>query len=167
VPWVAAGLDHGNIDATTSQVFRCELGESLTDAPPLVVGIDSDDLDDAHALVEGIQRHGDEADRSSAGNSAALLRRLGRRSARKAKYVAGRAEGVAAQAARVVSRPAEDADDATVKDRILSQAFREAVAITSATSTATIPVSMPLRGTLDSVDLDLVERVRAVPGVRT
>src|SRR5215813_10822106 len=58
--------------------------------------------------------------------SAAVVRRLGRRSVRKAKYVAGQADGVAAQAAGVVSREDEDVDDAKVKDRILSQAFREA-----------------------------------------
>jgi osmotically-inducible protein OsmY len=88
---------------------------------------------------------------------------------RRAKYVAGHAEGVAAEAVHVVARPHEEADDATVKDRILSQAFREAgvgtgeVAVDVANGIAT------LRGTLASVDLanDLIERVRAVPGVRT
>jgi osmotically-inducible protein OsmY len=101
--------------------------------------------------------------------SRALLRRIGRRSAGKAKYVAGHAEGVVAEVAGAVSGQGEDADDATVKDRILSQAFREAgvnagdVAVDVSDGIAT------LRGTLGSVDLvhDLVERVRAVPGVRT
>lgn len=101
--------------------------------------------------------------------SRAVLRRLGRRSAAKAKYVAGHAEGVAAQAAGVVSRPDEDADDATVKDRILSQAFREAGIDTGELAVDVADGIATLRGTLDSVDLahDLVERVRAVPGVRT
>jgi hypothetical protein len=101
--------------------------------------------------------------------SAALLRRLGRRSVGRAKYVAGHAEGVAAQAAGTVSRPAEDADDATVKDRILSQAFREAGVNTGDVAVDVADGIATLRGTLESVDLvhDLVERVRAVPGVRT
>jgi hypothetical protein len=101
--------------------------------------------------------------------SAALLRGLGRRSVRRAKYVAGHAEGVAAQAAGAVSRQAEDADDATVKDRILSQAFREAGVNTGDVAVDVADGIATLRGTLESADLvhDLVERVRAVPGVRT
>jgi hypothetical protein len=101
--------------------------------------------------------------------SAAVLRRLGRRSAGRAKYVAGHAEGIAAQAAGAVSGDAEGADDATVKDRILSQAFREAGVKTGDVAVDVSDGIATLRGTLESVDLahDLVERVRAVPGVRT
>jgi osmotically-inducible protein OsmY len=101
--------------------------------------------------------------------SVALLRRLGRRSVGKAKYVAGQAEGVAAQATGAVSRQDEGADDATVKDRILSQAFREAGVNTGDVAVDVADGIATLRGTLQSADLvhDLVERVRAVPGVRT
>jgi osmotically-inducible protein OsmY len=101
--------------------------------------------------------------------SAALLRRLGRRSVSRAKYVAGHVEGVAATAAGAVSGQDEDADDATVKDRILSQAFRGAGVDTGDVSVDVSDGIATLRGTLESVDLvhDLVERVRAVPGVRT
>jgi hypothetical protein len=101
--------------------------------------------------------------------STAFLRRLGRRSAGKAKYVAGHAEGVAAEAAGAVSGRSEDADDATVKNRILSQAFREAGVSTGDVAVDVSGGIATLRGTLESVDLvhDLVERVRAVPGVRT
>src|ERR1043165_7849901 len=56
----------------------------------------------------------------------ALLRRLGRRSVGRAKYVAGQAEGVAAQVASAASGQDDVADDAIVRDRILSQAFRDA-----------------------------------------
>jgi osmotically-inducible protein OsmY len=102
--------------------------------------------------------------------TAAVLRRLGRRSVRKAKYVAGQAEGVAAEATSVVARGTEDdADDATVKDRILSQAFREAGVGTGAVAVDVSNGVATLRGSLDSIDLahDLIDRVRAVPGVRT
>jgi hyperosmotically inducible protein len=100
---------------------------------------------------------------------AALLRRIVRRSVRKAKYTAGHAEGVAAKAASALSREAEQADDATVKDRILSQAFREAGVPTGDVVVDVADGIATLRGTLESVDLanDLIERVRAVPGVRT
>ena len=104
--------------------------------------------------------------------SVAVLRRFGRRSAGKAKYVAGHAESaesVAAQAAGAVSSRGAEADDATVKDRILSQAFRDAGVNTGDVAVDVSDGIATLRGTLDSVDLvhELVERVRAVPGVRT
>jgi BON domain-containing protein len=100
---------------------------------------------------------------------AALVRRGGRHSVRRAKYVAGHAEGVVAEAAGVVRRPEDEADDATVKDRILSQAFREAGVGTGAVAVDVSNGVATLRGTLDSIDLahDLIERVRAVPGVQT
>jgi len=101
--------------------------------------------------------------------STAILRRLGRRSARRTKYVAGNVEGVAEKAAGAVSGQSEGADDATVKDRILSQAFREAGVSTGDVAVEVSDGIATLRGMLESVDLvhDLVERVRAVPGVRT
>src|SRR5215470_12993008 len=101
--------------------------------------------------------------------SVAVLGRYGRRSVRKTKYVAGRVEGVAAQAADAVSAPEEDVDDATVRDRILSQAFREAGVTTGDVAVDVADGTATLRGTLGSVDPvhDLVERVRAVPGIRT
>src|SRR5262245_45715053 len=101
--------------------------------------------------------------------SVAVVRRVGRRSVRKTKYVARHVEGVAAQAADAVSRQEEDVDDATAKDRILSQAFREIGVTTGDVAVDVSDGIATLRGTLGSVDLvhDLVERVRAVPGVRT
>lgn len=100
--------------------------------------------------------------------SLAVLRRLGRRSARRAKYVAGQAEGVAAHATSAVVGRDEAADDATVKDRILSQAFRDAEVSTGDVAVDVSDGIATLRGTLGSVDLahDLIERVRGVPGVR-
>ena len=94
-----------------------------------------------------------------------MLRRLGWRSARKAKYVAARAEGVAAQAAGAVSSKDDIAYDATVMNRILSQAFREASVDTGDVAVDVSDGIATLRGTLESADLvhDLVERVRAVP----
>jgi len=101
--------------------------------------------------------------------SVALLRRSGRRAAGKAKYVAGQAEGVAAEAVGAVASQDEQADDATVKDRILSQAFREAGVSTSDVSVDVVDGIATLRGTLASADLAqaLVDRVRTVSGVRT
>ena len=63
---VAARLDDRDVHAATAHVVCGELREAGAYAPPLVVGIDADDLDDAHALVERIQSDGDEADRSCA-----------------------------------------------------------------------------------------------------
>jgi hypothetical protein len=36
-----------------------ELGQPRPDAPPPVVGVNTDDLDDGHALVEGIEGDSD------------------------------------------------------------------------------------------------------------
>jgi osmotically-inducible protein OsmY len=99
----------------------------------------------------------------------ALVRRSGRKAARKATYVAGRAEGMAAQATHAVNREEEPTDPGTVKDRILSQAFREAGVPTKDVSVDVADGVVTLRGTIASSDLatTLIERVRAVPGVRT
>jgi osmotically-inducible protein OsmY len=101
--------------------------------------------------------------------SLAVLRRSSRRATGKAKYVAGQAEGVAAEAVSAVVPRDDLAGDETVKDRILSQAFREAGVSTHDVSVDVSDGIATLRGTLASADLAqaLIERVRAVPGVRT
>jgi hyperosmotically inducible periplasmic protein len=101
--------------------------------------------------------------------TAAMLRRGRRRSVGKARYVAGHVEGAATEAAHAVARHEQPADDATVKDRILSQAFREAGVSTTDVSVDVVDGIATLRGTLSSADLAqaLIERVRAVSGVRT
>ena len=98
-----------------------------------------------------------------------LLRRIRRSSIQQAKYAAGHAEGVAAHALHAVPRHGDEADDATVKDRILSHAFREAGVPTGDVSVDVSDGIATLRGTVDSVDLahELIEQVRKVPGVRT
>ena len=65
---IAPGLDNRDVHATASQVVDGELGEASAYATSLVVRIDADDVDDAHALVEGIQRDGNEPDRASVGD---------------------------------------------------------------------------------------------------
>jgi osmotically-inducible protein OsmY len=99
----------------------------------------------------------------------ALLRRSGRRAVGKAKYVAGHAEGIGAEAVGVVTKREDQADDQTVKDRILSQAFRDVGVSTGEVSVDVADGIATLRGTPASAELAqaLIERVRAVPGVRT
>lgn len=46
-------------------MIDCEDCETVTDTAPLIVRIDADDVDDAHPIVERIQRDRHEADRSS------------------------------------------------------------------------------------------------------
>jgi len=99
----------------------------------------------------------------------ALLRRSGRRAAGKAKYAAGHAEGVAAEVVGAVGGRDDDADDTTLRNRILSQAFRDAGVSTGDVSVDVVGGVATLRGEVASQDLAqaLIERVRAVPGVRT
>jgi hypothetical protein len=63
--WVAASSHGGDVHSAPPHVVECMLREAGCDTPSLVVGIDSDDFDDAHALVERIESNGDESDRPS------------------------------------------------------------------------------------------------------
>ena len=54
--------------STASHVLGRELREPRADAAPLIVGIDADDVDDAHPLMECVQCDGHETDRASVGN---------------------------------------------------------------------------------------------------
>ena len=57
---IAARLDDQDVHATPLHVLDGVLSEPGTDAAPLVVGVDADDLDHAHAFVERVQRDFDE-----------------------------------------------------------------------------------------------------------
>ena len=61
---VTARLDDGDVHARPPHMLRCVLSESRADPATLKVGIDADDVDDTHPLVEHVQRDGDEADRA-------------------------------------------------------------------------------------------------------
>jgi osmotically-inducible protein OsmY len=99
----------------------------------------------------------------------ALVRRSRRRAAGKLKYAAGHVEGVAAEAVGAVAERDDEASAETVRDRILSQAFREAGVPTGDVDVVVADGVVTLRGTIASTDLaqTLIERVRTVPGVRT
>jgi hypothetical protein len=68
VAGIAAGLDHGDVHSLASNVVDRDLSEPGADTAPLILGIDADDVDHAHAFVEGVQRDGDETDRPSVGD---------------------------------------------------------------------------------------------------
>jgi osmotically-inducible protein OsmY len=95
------------------------------------------------------------------------LRRAGRFLVGKLKFFGGHARGVAAEARSAVVTPDAPTDDATVKQRIMSDAFR------GIPSAGDLEVDVEngiarVAGTVPSQSLadDLVSRVRKVPGVR-
>jgi osmotically-inducible protein OsmY len=95
------------------------------------------------------------------------LRRGSRSATRRSRYRADQAKGLVAEATSVVARE-EAVDDATVRQRILSDALRS---LPVAASDVRVDVSdgvASLRGVVASHTLadDLVARVREVPGVR-
>src|SRR6188472_3176476 len=65
---VAARLDNGDVHPMAPHVLRRELRQLRADPPPLIVGVDADDLDDAHPLMERIQGNADETNRASKGD---------------------------------------------------------------------------------------------------
>jgi BON domain len=96
------------------------------------------------------------------------LRRVGRSLTGKAKFYGGRARGVAHEAKTMVSDEPEAADDATVRQRILSDALRDVGVASKDVEVDVRDGVATLRGTVASPTLadDLVARVREVPGVR-
>src|SRR5215204_405211 len=67
VAGIAAGLDDRDVHAAAQHVLGAVFGESGADSASLVVGVDTDDVDPAHAFVKGIQRDRGEPDRPSVG----------------------------------------------------------------------------------------------------
>jgi osmotically-inducible protein OsmY len=100
--------------------------------------------------------------------SLALFRRARRLAFRRAKYAAGHAQGLAAETRSAVLEHDQPAPDETVKSRILSEAFQKVPISTSevnvdvSNGVATLRGSLPTRSLAD----DLIDEVRAVPGVR-
>jgi osmotically-inducible protein OsmY len=87
--------------------------------------------------------------------------------AKKLRFTAGKAEGVYALTRNVVTRPEVAADDATVEQRIRSEAFRTVdvqakdIEVEVENGVATLRGSVPS----DQLASDLVESVRKVAGV--
>jgi osmotically-inducible protein OsmY len=96
------------------------------------------------------------------------LRRAGRLPVGKAKFFEGHARGAAVEARSAVVKPDVRTADATVKQRILSDAFRGIPGVTSDLHVDVENGVARLSGTVPSQSLvnDLVSRVRKVPGVR-
>lgn len=97
-----------------------------------------------------------------------LLRRAGRLLAGKTKFYAGHARGAAAEARSTVLPPDVPTDDATVKQRIMSDALRGVPGAASDVQVSVENGVVRLFGTVPEQNLadDLVDRVRKVPGVR-
>jgi osmotically-inducible protein OsmY len=98
--------------------------------------------------------------------TARAARKIARVAAKKARYTGGRFRGLVAGARRG-SRPAAT-DDATVLQRIRSDAFREAGVSTKEVDVSVEAGVARLHGLVASPSLadDLVREVRKVPGVR-
>jgi osmotically-inducible protein OsmY len=86
----------------------------------------------------------------------------------RAKFAVDHAQGLAAEAVSSVARTSRAADDETVKSRVLSNALRHVPVANSELDVEVADGVVTLRGSIASKTLadDLVERVRAVPGVR-
>jgi len=100
--------------------------------------------------------------------SLALVRRGSRVGARKARFAGGHVRGLVAMARHLVSRPPQAADDATVAQRIRSDALRDVGLSTRDVEVEVADGVATLRGAVGSRSLadDLVARVGKVPGVR-
>jgi osmotically-inducible protein OsmY len=97
-----------------------------------------------------------------------LLRRTPSLAVGKAQSAVDRAQGFAAEAVSSLAGSSRAADDETVKGRILSNALRHVPVANSELDVEVADGVVTLRGSIASKSLadDLVERVRAVPGVR-
>jgi BON domain len=97
-----------------------------------------------------------------------LVRRTGRLLSRKAKYEAGRAQGLVAEARTTIAPSDVATDDTTVKQRILSDALRDVPVSTKKVEVDVRDGVATLRGEVPTQTLvdELVKRVRNVPGVR-
>ena len=62
VPGVTSGSDSGDVHPAFAHVGDRAIHQPPRDPKPLVRGIDGDHVDDAHALVERVQRNRDEPD---------------------------------------------------------------------------------------------------------
>jgi osmotically-inducible protein OsmY len=100
--------------------------------------------------------------------SLALVRRGARVGAKKARFTGGHLRGLLAVARRLARRPSAAVDDATVAQRIRSDALRDVGVSTHDVLVEVDDGVATLRGSLASRSLadDLVSRVRNVPGVR-
>jgi BON domain len=97
-----------------------------------------------------------------------LLRRTGGLLVGKSKFYGGRVKGVAHEVKTAASGEPEAADDATVRQRILSDALRDVGVATKDVDVDVRNGVATIRGEVASSSLadDLVARVRNVPGVR-
>lgn len=96
------------------------------------------------------------------------LRRAARLGVKRTRFAAGHLRGLVARARRTVVPPTRPVDDQTVAQRIRSDALRDVGASSRDVEVLVREGVAVLRGTVDSRSLadDLVDRVRAVPGVR-
>jgi osmotically-inducible protein OsmY len=97
---------------------------------------------------------------------AKAARKVVRFMSKKARFYAGKSRGLAAGVPRAGSAPATD--DATVLQRIRSDAFRDSGVSTKDVDVVVDAGVAKLRGSVSNPSLadDLVDRVRKVPGVR-
>jgi osmotically-inducible protein OsmY len=95
----------------------------------------------------------------------ATSRRLSRSSSRRARYVAGKAEGVIQEAK---STPAPPADDHTLADRVRTDIFRREDAPKSGVNVGVVDGIVYLRGEVKRPEQirQLIEDARRVPGVK-
>jgi hypothetical protein len=100
--------------------------------------------------------------------TAALMRRSARLGTKKLRFAGGHVRGLLAIGHRLVSPPPEARDDATVAQRIRSDALRGARVSTRDVQVAVEDGVATLHGAVGSSSIadDLVSRVRKVPGVR-
>lgn len=96
-----------------------------------------------------------------------LLRTVDRTGMRKVKYAEGRTGGIVARVRRAVARPTVDLSDATVAQRIRSEALRDVGVSTRDVEVAVEDGVATVEGTVRArkVADDLVTRVSKVPGV--
>jgi osmotically-inducible protein OsmY len=100
--------------------------------------------------------------------SAKLARRLSTTVQKRTRFAAGKAEGLYARGRKAVTQPDVATDDATVEQRIRSEAFREIDVPASAIGIEVEDGVATLTGAVASDDLvsDLVEAVGKVAGVK-
>jgi hypothetical protein len=100
--------------------------------------------------------------------SAKLARRLSTTLQKRTRFAAGKAEGLYARGRKAVMQPEVATDDATVEQRIRSEAFREIDVPASAIDVEVEDGVATLTGSVSSDDLvsDLVEAVGKVAGVK-
>jgi len=100
--------------------------------------------------------------------AARSLRRAARFAEKRGRYTAGKAFGLAARLRQRIVPPARPVDDATVVQRIRSEALRDVGISTSEVDVDVTEGVATLRGSVPTRSLaeDLVDRIGKVPGVR-